>query len=109
MLASRVFWSIYGAYHLWGQARYPFKPLTVIRHDQARRVRGMVAYAYRHVPYYRETMDRLGLLPSDFKSAEDLTRLPLLERNQPLEHPAQSIVIPKLYSRRRHIAIDNAQ
>jgi len=82
MLASRVFWSIYGAYHLWGQARYPFKPLTVIRRDQARRVRGMVAYAYRHVPYYRETMDRLGLLPSDFKSAEDLTRLPLLERNQ---------------------------
>jgi phenylacetate-CoA ligase len=40
----------------------------------------MVSHAYRTVPYYRETMDRLGLDPSSFQSADDLSRLPLLEK-----------------------------
>jgi phenylacetate-CoA ligase len=70
------------AYHLRGQARYPFKPLAAIQADQAHRVRRMVAYAYRYVPYYRETIDRLGLAPTDFQSADDLAKLPLLEREQ---------------------------
>jgi phenylacetate-CoA ligase len=39
----------------------------------------MVAYAYRYVPYYHETLDHLGLTPADFRTAEDLARLPLLE------------------------------
>jgi len=77
---TRLFWSAYLAYHLRGQARYPFRPLVAIQRDQARRVRQMVAYAYRHVPYYRETMDRLDLRPADFHDADDLSRLPLLER-----------------------------
>ena len=82
IFVKRLFWTAYVAYHMRGQARYPFKPLAAIKRDQARRVRKMVAYAYRHVPYYRETMDRLGLLPSDFGSAEDLSKLPILERRQ---------------------------
>ncbi|MDI7277995.1 MAG: hypothetical protein QME94_18600, partial [Anaerolineae bacterium] len=61
MLISRLYWSAYLAYHLHGQARYPFLPMERILADQARRVRATVAYAYRYVPYYRETMDRLGL------------------------------------------------
>lgn len=82
MFITRLFWTAYLAYHLRGQAQYSFKPLVAIKRDQARRVRTMVAYAHRHVPYYRETMDRLGLRPSDFRSAEDLSKLPLLEREQ---------------------------
>jgi phenylacetate-CoA ligase len=70
------------ACHLRGQARYPFKPLAATKRDQASRARRMVAYAYRYVPYYRETMDRLGLRPADFQDADDLARLPLLEREQ---------------------------
>ena len=42
----------------------------------------MAAYAHRYVPYYRETMRRLGLGPDDIRSAADLGRLPLLEREQ---------------------------
>lgn len=71
-----------------GQARAPFRPLDRIRRDQARRVRATVAYAYRHVPYYRETMRRLGLRPSDFSTAADLVRLPILERDQVQRDPA---------------------
>lgn len=42
----------------------------------------MVAYAYRFVPYYRETLNSLGLRPSDFRTVDDLARLPILERRQ---------------------------
>lgn len=82
MLANRIYWSAYMAYHLRGQARYPFQPLERILLDQARRVQAMAAYAYRYVPYYRETMDRLGLHPSDLRSAADLCKLPIIERQQ---------------------------
>jgi phenylacetate-coenzyme A ligase PaaK-like adenylate-forming protein len=78
---TRLYWTAYLGYHLCGQTKYPFKPLSVMKQDQARRVRKMVSYAYRWVPYYRETMDRLGLRPSDFRSAQDLTRLPIIEND----------------------------
>ncbi len=80
MLFDRLWWTAYVACQAGRQRRYPFRPLAAVRRDQARRVRRMVAYAHRHVPYYRETMDRLGLAPSDFQTAEDLAKLPILER-----------------------------
>ncbi len=82
MIAARLYGSVYLAVHLRGQAGYPFRPLAAIERDRDRRVRAMVAYAYRLVPYYRETMDRLGLRPADFRTAADLARLPILERDQ---------------------------
>jgi hypothetical protein len=39
----------------------------------------MVRYAYRHVPYYQETLRRLGLTPRDFQTAADLRRLPFID------------------------------
>jgi phenylacetate-CoA ligase len=60
----------------------PFRPWSAIERDQARRVRGMVAYAVRHVPYYRETLHRLGLRAEVFRTAADLARLPMIERDQ---------------------------
>lgn len=41
---------------------------------------GIVVHAYETVPYYRETMRRLGLRPRDFQTAADLARLPIVER-----------------------------
>jgi phenylacetate-CoA ligase len=70
-----------------GQASFPFKPLETIKRIQAQRVRKMVAHAYRTVPYYRETMDRLGLKVKDFQNAEDLSKLPLIEPLQFQRHP----------------------
>ena len=74
----RLYWSAYLALQLVGQARYPFRTARRIRRDADRRARRMVAYAYRWVPYYRETLDRLGLTPADFRTVEDLRKLPLL-------------------------------
>ena len=82
MLLSRLVNSLYMAYRRQGQGRYPYRPLAQVYADRDRRARRMTAYAYRYVPYYRETMARLGLTPADFQSADDLDKLPILERDQ---------------------------
>ncbi len=82
LLLDRLYWTAYAAWHLRAQGSYPYRSLAAIKRDQSRRVRSIVAYAYRSVPYYRETMDRLGLAPTDFSHAQDLAKLPLLERWQ---------------------------
>jgi len=40
----------------------------------------LVAYSYRHAPYYRKVMDERGLKPQDIVSTGDLVKLPLLTR-----------------------------
>lgn len=84
---TRLYGSICLAYSMMGQARFPFKPLEAIKKIQARRVRKMVAHAYRSVPYYRDTMNRLGLKVEDFQEAEDLSKLPLIEPSQLQRNP----------------------
>jgi len=86
-LGNRLLNSIYLALHYRGQAKYPYKSLEQVLADQSRRVQRTVTYAYRHVPYYRETMGRLGLCPTDFSTADDLAKLPLLERAQVQRDP----------------------
>ena len=62
--------------------RLPFRSRATIERAQRRRLRGAVAHAYEHVPYYRETMRQLALVPSDLRTAADLAKLPLIERDQ---------------------------
>ncbi len=88
---ARFFWSAYLGFHALRQPHYPFKRRAAIERDQARNVRRMVAHAYRRVPYYRDVLDGLGLKPSDFTTAADLARLPILERRQIQEAPEKFI------------------
>ena len=64
------------------QARMGFLPPALMRTLQARRLRAAIAHAQSNVPYYRETLRRLGLDPRDFVTAGDLARLPVIERDQ---------------------------
>lgn len=80
-LLTRLGWSAYLARQLAKQSRFPFASEAHIAHEQTRRVRAMVRHAYHTVPHYRETIDRLGLQPDAFRSAADLARLPILERD----------------------------
>jgi len=79
---SRLGRSAYLARHMAGQARLPFRSADAIRRMQQRRLRRMIAHAYRTVPWYRETMDRLSLSAGDFRTVEDLARLPIIEVEQ---------------------------
>jgi len=77
---ERGYWSGYLLYHMTGQRRFPFRKLHEILATQQKRLRDTILHAYRYVPYYRETMHRLDLTPDDFRTAEDLQKLPLLTR-----------------------------
>ncbi|HEY5188960.1 MAG TPA: hypothetical protein VII87_08000, partial [Solirubrobacteraceae bacterium] len=64
------------------QPRFPFHEAEAIERAQRRRVAATIRYAYRYVPYYRETIDRMGVAPADIRTASDLARLPVIERSQ---------------------------
>jgi phenylacetate-CoA ligase len=81
-LARRAAWSARLAWRAPLEARFPFRSPTAIERAQRRRLRATVAHAHEHVPYYRETMRRLGLGPGDIAAAADLAKLPLIERDQ---------------------------
>ncbi len=74
-------WTAYLATQLVGQGRIPFLSAEEIRRRQSKRLRKTVAHAFRHVPYYRDTMRRLNLRPEDIREVEDLNRLPILEND----------------------------
>jgi phenylacetate-CoA ligase len=81
-LLTRAAWTAYAMVQGPLQRRAAFRSPAWLERAQRRRLRGMVVYAHQHVPYYRETLGRLGLTPADFATAGDLARLPLIEREQ---------------------------
>jgi phenylacetate-CoA ligase len=51
-----------------------------LRDLQVGLLRRVLRHAYRHTGFYRNLLDQHGLMPEDFCSIDDLTRLPLLDR-----------------------------
>ena len=49
---------------------------------QLKRLTTMIRQAYDNVPYYRRLLDSLHLTPDDFKTLEDLAKLPLLTKEE---------------------------
>ena len=48
---------------------------------QERKLKKIVYYAYKHVPYYRERFDGIGLKPQDIKSLDDLDKIPVTSKS----------------------------
>jgi phenylacetate-CoA ligase len=90
-LARRLAGTAYLGWQLRGQARYPFRSPAAIRRDQSRRIQATVAHAFRHVPYYRDVQRRLGLSPEEFRTAESLARLPVVERGDLRRDPERFV------------------
>ncbi len=81
-LARRAAWSAKLALRAPLEARFPFRSPEAIERAQRRRLAATVAHAHAHVPYYRETMRRLGIGPGEIRTAADLAKLPMIEREQ---------------------------
>jgi phenylacetate-CoA ligase len=64
-----------------GQRRVPFLPAERVRELRDARVRELVRHATETVPHYA------GLDPREFESADDLARLPLLEKRLVQQDP----------------------
>ena len=56
---------------------------------QTRRLRHVVEIAGRHVPYYRELFQRLGISARDIRDSHDLRHLPILEKDAVRANPLQ--------------------
>ena len=60
--------------------------LTALQ-DQA--LRGLLAHTFRNVPHARERYARVGVHPGDVRGLGDLAKLPLLGREEAMEHLAR--------------------
>jgi phenylacetate-CoA ligase len=63
-----------------GQRRVPFLPLEELYELRDARVRDTVRYAAETVPYYRELFEKERIDPREIRTADDLERLPILEK-----------------------------
>ena len=77
----RLYGSAVIAAHLPGQVRAPYAPRATVAARRDRRLRDTVLYAARHVPFYRDWFARSGVDPRSIRTADDLARLPILDRD----------------------------
>ncbi len=48
---------------------------------QLKKLKAQVTYTYENVPYYREKMDAMGVLPSDIRTLDDIRKLPFTDKS----------------------------
>lgn len=53
---------------------------------QNEKLRELIKYCYKYVPYYRKIMKTRNLVPSDIKGVGDLYKLPILRKKDILQH-----------------------
>jgi phenylacetate-CoA ligase len=76
-------WTISFPAHRYYQQLHRTQWLTPaeVRELQEVRLRRLITHAYRHVPYYRDLLDRLGLSPDEIRGIDDLRKLPVLSKD----------------------------
>jgi len=67
-------------YFLFKIINNPKKDEVRLKELQNRKLRKMIRHAYNNVPYYHELFDKSGLKPKDIRTAEDLGRIPITEK-----------------------------
>jgi len=82
-----------------GQRRVPFLPRDELESARDERVRQTVLHAAKSVPYYRDWFARSGVDPREIRSADDLDRLPLLDRELVRADPLRFVSEPELSRR----------
>jgi phenylacetate-CoA ligase len=55
-------------------------PPKKLQQLQTRRLRTLIEHSYDSVPYYRKIFDERGLKPEDIRTPEDITKLPVLNK-----------------------------
>jgi phenylacetate-coenzyme A ligase PaaK-like adenylate-forming protein len=80
-LPRRLYGSAVVARALRGQKGVPFASRERIEQLRDRRVRRLVAHAARTVPFYRDLLAREGIDPREIRTAGDLSRLPVLDKD----------------------------
>jgi len=77
-------------------------PAERLEELQSSRLRALITHAYEHVPYYRTLMQERGVMPSDIRSASDLTAMPVLTRQQ-VQQVGESLIADNWPQERLHL------
>jgi len=65
-----------------------------LRRFQEKRLRSVVNYAYRFVPFYHEKFKEANILPSEIRTLEDLSKLPIVKKDEVrIEDPRRLISV----------------
>lgn len=48
---------------------------------QSSKLKSLIEFSYKYVPYYEETFNKIKLKPSDISSLEDLSKIPILTKD----------------------------
>lgn len=85
-MMPRVFEHLHTFIQLWKHPRADRK--SIVRF-QNRKLRSIISYAYKNLPYYRQLFDRYGISPDDIKTVDDISIIPITSsqdfRNRPVE------------------------
>ncbi len=68
-----------------------WRPAADLERLQARKLRALLAHAYRHVPFHRRRFMEAGVRPEDIRTPRDLARLPLTTRQDLTSRPVEDI------------------
>jgi phenylacetate-CoA ligase len=80
-MLKRLGWSVYLAQQVAAARRMDLRDANALRQRQERNIQRIVRHAYSTVPFYAETMQRRGLTPAAIQTAEDLAKLPIVEKS----------------------------
>jgi phenylacetate-CoA ligase len=62
---------------------------------QVEKIRKIVRYAYRNVPFYRQRFDQVGLKPESIKKIEDVVKIPLTSKSDLISnYPLGMLAVP---------------
>lgn len=78
-----------------------YLPPDVLARLRLHRLRQMLAYCARHVPFYRSLWMSAGVDPENVRSLSDLRRFPIPDRRVLEENPERLVAVPHLDLYRR--------
>lgn len=60
---------------IWNE-KFETMPLEDLKNIQSERLQKLVKYVYERCPLYKQKLDQVGVLPSEIKTIDDITKLP---------------------------------
>jgi phenylacetate-CoA ligase len=86
-LLNKLYGNLVILTNLPGQRRVSYLPNEKLNAKRDARVRGIVRYASKAVPYYQNLFQKIRIDPSEIKTAEDLDCLPLIDKEEVQKNP----------------------
>ncbi len=92
----KLFFNVLGSLRFYLRARKALKRNRLktkpeIEEYQFNKIRELITHAYNTVPYYRESFDKAGFRPEDFKSMADMVKLPVTSKDTIRKYREQMI------------------